>query len=383
MRAMRPLIIVNSIACLATFYVSNTVIPLAEFKTYNLRKNLSKMRPALAITEGMFNDIGESNIKVGRKYGENDKLLEDVIIHEKSKDKVNHIVIKAERGELRSDELQEGLQLVLYDGYRYEEVKQKKNKKKHPHNRIAFQQYTMNIDLRSFNDIDLNETNYNNTYKMQNVAELSESIDSLSVGFVSEIEGFANTVYLRTGIKSLDRNKATLTPSPFKGTKAFLETFETSRKARIIAAAKRNIDMQLSNFNNQKNLFFIREKIINLHRLWRDDKFVNAYAAIMLFFVGAPLGAIIRKGGFGLPIVVALIIFLTYHFAGTLFKNSAEDGSLHPFWGAWLISLVLTAVGLVATVRASRDKSVFDLERLKLNIKTPFVLLMKKIKNGK
>jgi lipopolysaccharide export system permease protein len=292
-------------------------------------------------------------------------------------------VIKAERGELRSDELQEGLQLVLYDGYRYEEVKQKKDKKKHPHNRIAFQQYAMNIDLRSFNDIDLNETNYNNTYKMQNVAELSESIDSLSVGFVSEIEGFANTVYLRTGIKSLDRNKATLTPSPFKGTKAFLETFETSRKARIIAAAKRNIDMQLSNFNNQKNLFFIREKIINLHRLWRDDKFVNAYAAIMLFFVGAPLGAIIRKGGFGLPIVVALIIFLTYHFAGTLFKNSAEDGSLHPFWGAWLISLVLTAVGLVATVRASRDKSVFDLERLKLNIKTPFVLLMKKIKNGK
>ena len=381
MRAMRPLIIVNSIACLATFYVSNTVIPLAEFKTYNLRKNLSKMRPALAITEGMFNDIGESNIKVGRKYGENDKLLEDVIIHEKSKDKVNHIVIKAERGELRSDELQEGLQLVLYDGYRYEEVKQKKNKKKHPHNRIAFQQYTMNIDLRSFNDIDLNETNYNNTYKMQNVAELSESIDSLSVGFVSEIEGFANTVYLRTGIKSL--NKTTLTPSTFEGTKAFLETFETSRKARIIAAAKRNIDMQLSNFNNQKNLFFIREKIINLHRLWRDDKFVNAYAAIMLFFVGAPLGAIIRKGGFGLPIVVALIIFLTYHFAGTLFKNSAEDGSLHPFWGAWLISLVLTAVGLVATVRASRDKSVFDLERLKLNIKTPFVLLMKKIKNGK
>ena len=117
----------------------------------------SKMRPALAITEGMFNDIGESNIKVGRKYGENDKLLEDVIIHEKSIDKSNHIVIKAEKGELRSDELQEGLQLVLYNGYRYEELKQKKNKKKHPHNRIAFQQYTMNIDLRSFNDIDLNE----------------------------------------------------------------------------------------------------------------------------------------------------------------------------------------------------------------------------------
>lgn len=382
MRAMRPLIIVNSIACLATFYVSNTVIPLAEFKTYNLRKNLSKMRPALAITEGMFNDIGESNIKVGRKYGENDKLLEDVIIHEKSKDKVNHIVIKADRGELKNDELREALQLVLYDGYRYEEVKQRKNKKKNPHNRIAFQQYTMNIDLRSFNNIDLNETNYNNTYKMQNISELSQSIDSLSDKFISEIEGFANTVYLRTGIKSVDRNKSTLKPSSFEGPNTFLDSFETSEKKRIIEAAKRNINMQLSSLNNQKNSFFIREKIINLHRLWRDDKFVNAYAAIMLFFVGAPLGAIIRKGGFGFPIVVALIIFLSYHFAGTLFKNSAEDGSLNPFLGAWLISIVLTFVGLVATIRASRDKSVFDSERLKLNIKMPFELLMKRIKNG-
>ena len=382
MRAMRPLIIVNSIACLATFYVSNTVIPLAEFKTYNLRKNLSKMRPALAITEGMFNDIGESNIKVGRKYGENDKLLEDVIIHEKSKDKVNHIVIKADKGELKNEELQEGLQLVLYDGYRYEEVNQKKNKKKNPHNRIAFQQYTMNIDLRSFNDIDLNETNYNNTYKMQNISELSQSIDSLSDKFISEIEGFANTVYLRTGIKSVDRNKSKLEPSSFEGPNTFLDSFETSEKKQIIEAAKRNINMQLSSLNNQKNLFFIREKIINLHRLWRDDKFVNAYAAIMLFFVGAPLGAIIRKGGFGFPIVVALIIFLSYHFAGTLFKNSAEDGSLNPFLGAWLISIVLTFVGLVATIRASRDKSVFDSERLKLNIKMPFELLMKRIKNG-
>jgi lipopolysaccharide export system permease protein len=291
-------------------------------------------------------------------------------------------VIKADKGELKNEELQEGLQLVLYDGYRYEEVNQKKNKKKNPHNRIAFQQYTMNIDLRSFNDIDLNETNYNNTYKMQNISELSQSIDSLSDKFISEIEGFANTVYLRTGIKSVDRNKSKLEPSSFEGPNTFLDSFETSEKKQIIEAAKRNINMQLSSLNNQKNLFFIREKIINLHRLWRDDKFVNAYAAIMLFFVGAPLGAIIRKGGFGFPIVVALIIFLSYHFAGTLFKNSAEDGSLNPFLGAWLISIVLTFVGLVATIRASRDKSVFDSERLKLNIKMPFELLMKRIKNG-
>ena len=383
MRAMRPLIIVNSIACLATFYVANTVIPLAEFKTYNLRKNLSKMRPALAITEGMFNDIGESNIKVGRKYGENDKLLEDVIIHEKSQDNINRIVIKAKKGELRSKELEEGLQLVLFDGYRYEEVKQKKKQKKNPHNRIAFEQYTMNIDLRSFNDVDLDETNYSNTFKMQNISELSESIDSLTTEFKSEIEGFANTIYLRSGIRSIERLEKTYKHNAYLGFEDLLLKFPENNKKTILKSAKNNIRMQITNFENQKRSFFVREKIINLHRLWRDDKFVNAYAALLLFFVGAPLGAIIRKGGFGLPIVVALTIFLTYHFAGTLFKNSAEDGSLHHFLGAWLISLVLTVVGLVATVRASKDKSVFDLERLKLSIRTPINILQKKFKHGK
>lgn len=381
MRAMRPLIIVNSIACLATFYVANTVIPLAEFKTYNLRKNLSKMRPALAITEGMFNDIGESNIKVGRKYGENNRLLEDVIIHEKSPNQVNNVVIKAAHGELKSEELQEGLQLVLYDGYRYEEVIQKnKRKKNDPHSRIAFKQYTMNIDLRAFNNVDLDETKYTNTFKMQNIGELSQSIDSLTKGYVSEIEGFANTVYLRTGIKSINRLRNSKKTLNYNGKVSYLNLFPKQERKRILVAAVNNIDMQLANFNNQKRVFFIREKVINLHRLWRDDKFVSAYAALLLFFVGAPLGAIIRKGGFGLPIVVALSIFLTYHFAGTLFKNSAEDGSLHPFWGAWLISILLTVVGLVATVRASKDKSVFDLERLKMKLRMPLNLIAKKLK---
>ena len=381
MRAMRPLIIVNSIACLATFYVANTVIPLAEFKTYNLRKNLSKMRPALAITEGMFNDIGESNIKVERKYGENDKLLENVIIHEKSPNQINNIVIKAAHGELKSEELQEGLQLILYDGYRYEEIDQKsKRKKNNPHSKIAFKQYTMNIDLRAFNNVNLEETTHTNTFKMQNVSELSQSIDSLTKGYVSEIEGFANTVYLRTGIKGVDRRNNTQKKQPYEGKEPYLGLFSTKQQTRILDSALSNINMQLNNFRTQKGIFFIREKFINLHRLWRDDKFVTAYAAILLFFVGAPLGAIIRKGGFGLPIVVALTIFLTYHFAGTLFKNSAEDGSLHPFWGAWLISLLLTVIGLVATIRASKDKSVFDVERLKMTLKIPLNLIVKKLK---
>jgi lipopolysaccharide export system permease protein len=215
---------------------------------------------------------------------------------------------------------------------------------------------------------------------MQNIGELDKSIDSLTKGYISEIEGFAKTVYLRSGVKSINRYKDSQKAKSFEGTSAYLSWFSKRKRQQILNSAKNNIDMQLSSFSNQKNVFFIREKVINLHRLWRDDKFVTAYAALLLFFVGAPLGAIIRKGGFGLPIVVALTIFLTYHFAGTLFKNSAEDGSLHPFWGSWLITIILTAVGLIATIRASKDKSVFDIERLKMNLKMPLNLIAKKWK---
>ncbi len=341
------------------------------------------MRPALAITEGMFNDIGESNIKVGRKYGQNNRLLEDVIIHEKSLDQINRVVIKAKRGELKSEELSEGIQLVLYDGYRYEEVRQtKKPKKTHPHSRIAFEQYVMNIDLRTFNDVDLNEANYSNTFKMQNIGELSKSIDSLSSDYMTEIEAFANTTYLRTGIKSLHQMEKPLVAKNFSGRNDYLEKISNRDRNRVLTSAKEHVTVQLNSFSNQKNVFFVREKMINLHRLWRDDKFVTAYAALLLFFVGAPLGAIIRKGGFGLPIVVALTIFLTYHFAGTLFKNSAEDGSLHPFWGTWLTSIILTIVGIIAVLRATKDKSVFDVERLKLTLRRPLQFILKKTRNG-
>ena len=157
-RAMRPLIVVNFFAAFLVFYITNTVIPLAEYKTFNLRKNLSKVQPALAITEGMFNDIGEINIKVEKKYGENDRFLEDIIIHENSADQVNRVVIKSKKGELKNNDFQDGIQLILFDGYRYEEVySKKKTNKSYPHNRVYFEKYTKNIDLSSFNNVDLNE----------------------------------------------------------------------------------------------------------------------------------------------------------------------------------------------------------------------------------
>ena len=96
-RAMRSVFVVSVLLSGIAFYIANTVVPYAEFKTYNLRKNLAKIKPALAISEGVFNDLGESNIKVQDKYGSNDRFLTDVIIHQKQPDLKNTVVVKSEK----------------------------------------------------------------------------------------------------------------------------------------------------------------------------------------------------------------------------------------------------------------------------------------------
>ena len=127
-RAMRSLVVFHMLIGIGTYFFSNHVIPYGELKSYNLRKNLAKLKPALAIREGIFNEIGQINIKVAEKSGPDGRYLKDVIIHEKSPNGKNNIVIKAATGELKSETTDALLQLVLYDRNRYEEIQPKKLK---------------------------------------------------------------------------------------------------------------------------------------------------------------------------------------------------------------------------------------------------------------
>jgi len=140
-------------------------------------KNLAKLKPALAITEGVFSDINNMNIKVERKYGPDDNLLEDIIIHQNNFNSKNTLVIKAESGELKSEESSEILQLILNNGKRYEEIESRSadNKQVAPHTLVSFEKHIMNIDLKDFNKVDFEDEKFNNTYRMQNISQLNYS----------------------------------------------------------------------------------------------------------------------------------------------------------------------------------------------------------------
>ena len=360
-RSMRSVFVVSILLSGIAFYVANTVVPYAEFKTYNLRKNLAKIKPALAISEGVFNDLGKSNIKVKEKYGPNDRFLTDVIIHQKTADLRNSIVVKSEAGELKNADFSDGIQLVLTNGNRYEELKPKRadrHKKRYPHSRVSFGTYTMNIDLRDFNNVDLDEAKYTNTYKMQDIDRLSFSIDSLENIFTKDKESYAKTTYVRTGVKSI-HNTYEKEIRDYEGVDSVLSNYKIYALQSIIRQVESKLNTLESNLNNQKKTFFFKTKIINLHKIWYYDKFIIAFSVLLMFLIGAPLGALIRKGGFGLPMVLALLIFLSYHFGATFFKNTAEDGSISPFVGTTSPTIVLFVLSLVMIKRAREDKGMF------------------------
>ena len=378
-RSMRSLVFFNIILCGVMFYVANTLIPYAEFKSYNLRKNLAKLKPALAITEGIFNELNELNIKVKNKYGPNNNLLEDIIIHKQNKNNKNYLVIKAKNGELIGAENQDFLQLILKDGKRYEEIETVNNRKQiKPHSYVSFEKYIMNVDLSNFNQVDFENEKYKNTYRMQNVSQLNLSIDSLSNKIKSTYKNFSKSFYTRTGItnfkKTIRTDNASLDKTLFKDYQTHLRDYPKDIRVSIINSSLNNITSQVQVLNNQKSNFFIKEKIINLHKSNLFDKYSFALASIILFFVGAPLGALIRKGGFGFPMVISLVLFLAYHFAGTFSRNAAEDGSLDPALASWIPNLIMLPLGIYLISRASSDKTIINLE----NIISPFKKVFQK-----
>lgn len=378
-RSMKSLMYFNLFLCVVVYFVTNNLIPHSEFKSYNLRKNLAKVKPSLAITEGIFNDLGLMNIKVANKSGVDNSKLEDVIIHKINRNNDNTIVIKAKSGKLISDEKNDILRIKLNDGYRYEEIlaENPNSKQYKPHTQIYFETHEIFIDLKQIYNVDFSEERYNNTFRMQNLKQLEFSIDSLENKLVKEYSNFSENFYRRTGVF----NFQTKYNRPFEFNtinisthKTILNDFDLQSQKSIINSAVNNVSNQIANLNTQKTNFFIREKIINLHKISYHDKYAIPVSTLILFILGAPLGAIIRKGGFGFPVVTALMMFLFYHFLGTFAKNAAEDGSVVPFIGSWISNFVMLPIALYLLKRASSDKSILNVDSIFEELKNKLII---------
>jgi len=385
-RGMRSLIIFVLFLGVVTFFFANNVIPIAEQNMFNLRRNIAKVKPAAAITEGVFSDFegtGQGmNIKVEDKHGDQDRFLDNVVIHRKTKQNINNTVIKADRGELISSEQSDIIQLVLKDGNYYEELSPSnpQEKRKHPFAKAEFETYTINIDISELDVQDMEEDQNITTNKMKNVGRLIKDIDSLRENNQEKVEAFSKNIVNRMGAfpnypkRDLERDRApkggkTEPKDSITDMEGLLDRLEPWQELQVVKNAKNAVSGILSTVTAKKDELSSRYKFYNSHILSLHQKYALALSCIILFFVGAPLGAIIRKGGLGLPMVIAIVLFLAYYFIGVFAGNYAKEGNIHPALGAWLPTLIMLPLGYSLTRRATADKGLVGFGHLMDRIK--------------
>ncbi len=373
--AMRSIIVFVLILGVGAFFLANNIIPASEQKIFNMRRNIAKVKPAAVIVEGVFSDIEgtQMNMKVAKKSGDKDQYLEDVIIHQKSQSKVNTTVIKSKRGELISSEASDLIQLVLYDGYYYEEIQPKssKNRQKRPFTRSRFETYVKNIDVSELNNQDIEAESDIMTDKMKNVIRLTKDIDSLKDNNLRQVRAFSKNIYTRMGAFPIEKEDSLKTEALKTSLEKRASKIDTTantddlvsllpewQRSQMLSNAKSSVINILNTVKGKREELEKRYEIYNRHILSLHKKFALAFACIILFFVGAPLGAIIRKGGLGLPMVIAIILFLTYYFIGVFAENSAKKGGINPVLGAWLSMIIMMPLGVYLTKRATADRGL-------------------------
>ena len=377
-RALKSLTIFIFFLSILAFVFANNVIPYAEYKFINFRKNIAQRKPAMAIAEGQFSEIGFYTIKVDKKSGENGNHLTGITIHKKSvRGDGVRTVIKAKYGDLISNENSNILKLVLNDGYYYEDIipKNYEDRKKIPFAKASFKKDIINLDLSVLNG-NQDEQKITNTTTMLNVAELNYTIDSLHKTYNRDVASFADNVHQRNLYSTLG-NKSLL---PIKKNKVavkkeLLELLNDSEKMQILQVASSGVANSILTIDSSKDDLLYKKKTINSHYIALYDKFVVAFACLMMFFIGAPLGAIIRKGGIGLPIVFAVLIFITFHFINTFGRRLAEENGIAPFLGSWMSSMILTPLAVLLTYRATNDIGLINID----SILQPFQKLIQKL----
>ncbi len=369
-KAMQPLIILAVLISISAFLFSNYVFPVANLKFGSLLYDIRQKKLAFNLDEGIFdNELNGYVIRAGRKAKDN-KTIYDVMIYDHTGRMGNTKVTVAKKGLMELSPNQKQLVITLYNGYNYIEVTNERDyRQNHPFEEIKFKKQILSFDLSQLDLSHTNESLFKNHYSMLNIKQLDHAIDSLS-RFVTTREvafrqnALRNFGYLRPKRKNyrngeMAQKEAKKAPVLYP----FLRNFDLAARSQILEIAQRhtrsakdNVLFHVNRIINPKKQLIIRHEII-----W-NQKFKLSLACLIFFFIGAPLGAIIRKGGLGLPVVISVIFFVIYHVISVTGVKAARAGELSVVFGVWLSTMVILPLGLFLTYKATTDAPLMDSE---------------------
>jgi len=388
-KIMRPLMIFIFILAIGAFFFQDRVLPKANVKMYSTLLGIKNKSPEVEIPEGVFYtmDVGGHdtyNVYVESKDPKTG-LLKNVTIYIFSGTNIEDATVTTADSARIQSTLDGGhLKLTLMNGEQVGTFKSN-NKKNSKHPQYRRESFTLKeVFIPYNNDFEKTDESYiSSRHVGKNLAELNASVAELD----NRIDSI-NQVYSRQLVKTtyyrLVEDKlrddtvyfAELKKAPVN-LDSIYSSLSPSQMATVASKARTHSQTVTSSFNARKEMQAAEYKNRSYHEIEMHRKFTLSIACLLFFFIGAPLGAIIRKGGLGVPVIVSVAFFIIYYVIDNTGYKMARDGNAEPWFGVWLSSLVLAPIGIFLTWRALNDSNLFDWDAYKIF----FIRIFKKIFN--
>lgn len=372
-RIMRPLVILILFICVVSFFFSNNVLPYSNRQARTLLYDIKRKRPDINLQAGTFNnDIDGFSIKITSKDPGTNRL-DRIYIYDHRRNKGNSDVIYADSGYMKVTPDETALSMVLLNGYSYSEMPEQdpgRPEKSFPFRKDIFKEQTIVVSLSGFDlertEIDLFKSNS----AMKNIAQLTHDIDSLNKRYTTRV----NDHYTEFTTTLIYAEKFNVTPDhealtgsvpperPVFNARTIYDTLSVYDKQTAISRAVANIKNVGSFVVTQSESLHNDVKFIKRYEVDWNKKFTLAVACLVFFFIGAPLGAIIRKGGLGTPAVISILFFVIWYVISLSGEKLVEENLISTFAGMWASTYILLAVGIFLTYKASNDSVIMNID---------------------
>lgn len=373
-RIMAPLIFFMVFMSILAFFFSNNVMPYANLKMQSLLYDVSQKRPEFQIREGVFyNGIDNYSIRINHKDSKTN-LLRDIKIYDHSDGKGNVNVTTADSGYMKMT-ADSNLVMILINGYSYTELPEDRKsyyqKRTFPDRRDHFERQEIILPLRGFEFNRTDESLFKGGYKMMNLRQLKTTTDSLKKLFNLEKRQMYKQIVSGNYFRNDSHFQKELNkPSDTAKAKAITEvnldsiynTFDLETRKNMIQQALNLARSARGHITNEKETFYNDEKRIRRHEIEWHRKFTLSFACLIFFFIGAPLGAIIRRGGLGMPVVVSVLFFVFYYVVSLMGEKFARESVIPTFEGMWLSSVILLPLGVFLTYKATTDSAILNID---------------------
>ncbi len=382
-RIMQPLMWFAVVTMVGAFLFSNYVLPVANLKGRTLIYDIKKQPAEVMIPEGRFyNGIEGRSIKVGKK-DEESNMMYNILIYDHTEKRGNNFVTHADSGTLVFTQNRDYLILTLFDGTSYDEKKPERGRKAHsyPMERIIFQKEQLLFDLTNLDMERTDEDLFKNNYQMLSVDQLTYTIDSLNVETKNRRNRFTDNIIERNYFKRLNKVQDSLLNLKFANIEPYsfdslYQKFDSRMRGIIVSSALSYARSAQSQIHSASVTLKNKKSWLNKHKIAWHKKFTYSFACLLLFFVGAPLGAIIRKGGMGLPAVISIALFLMYYIISITGEKYGKEGAADPTIGMWMATMVFIPLGVYLTIQASKDRVVFNIDKYIIAIQNTITRFM-------